>query len=130
MLVILVFFFTTCINLKIPWVRIPIPHRIYEVHTTEIPVSHSHKYVCPYINMGYHTWFCPSPTTYFLFLPLPNEQKYEHFLTVLPGSMNIILCYTICNLSHFFLARSQFGFLQPKAHPHHCNLSVFVLSMP
>jgi len=79
--------------------------------------------------MGYHTWFCPSPTTYFLFLPLPNEQKYEHFLTVLPGSMNVILCYTICNLSLFFLARSQFGFLPPKALPHYCNLLLFSLSL-
>jgi hypothetical protein len=49
-LVISVFFFTTClfyfttrINFKIPWVRIPLPQVIYEVPTTEILGSHSHK---------------------------------------------------------------------------------------
>ena len=53
-----------------------------------------------------------------------NEQKYEHFLTVLPGSMNVMLCYTIRNLSHFFLciAISQFGVLQPKALRHYIRV--------
>ena len=43
-----IIFFTTRINFKIPWVRIPLPQVIYEVHTTEILASHSHKYVDPY----------------------------------------------------------------------------------
>ena len=82
-----------------------------------------HKYGLPYLVLSFSNHV-------FSFLPLPNEQKYEHFLTELPGSMNVILCYTICNLSHFALARSQFGFLlQPKALPHYCNLLLFSLSL-
>jgi hypothetical protein len=78
--------------------------------------------------MGFHTWFRPSPTRYFIVSPLPTKQKYEHFLTVLPGQMNVILLHTIHNLSHFFIARSESGFLQPKALHHYCSLLLVFLS--
>jgi hypothetical protein len=138
------FFFTTRINFKIPWVRIPLPQVIYEVPTTEILGSHPHKYVDPYSVICFIyvvfifvnviiSFFLPGsilslpeyirhkyglpylvpsiPTRYFIVSPLPTEQKYEHFLTVLPGRMLVILLHTIHNLSHFFIARSESGFL-------------------